>query len=343
MTHALVAGDAPERTPGADGPAPRALLDAGLTRFARYGATADRALTEHDEHAEQAVAGVGVMGGGLREPELLLPRFETAAHVGRPHTPQAAIALNPTGGNSTQAAPRHLPGITAPDIAGSNTAGTDVAVVPDVAGPDLDRSDAAASEVAESDLAGLRNTKPLLPRFKTATHLGRPQTPQPAIAPTPIGGNSTEGAPPHLPGITEPDIARPHTAAPDIAAPDIAVPEVTGPGVAGSDLARLRNMKPLPPRRKTAAHLARPQTPQTAITFTTSGALEARGPHRPGDSRQAASRHLPGITAPDNGGSDAAGSDVTGSDVHWPDVAGLAIAAPEVAASDAAGRERASR
>ncbi|MGE9697111.1 MULTISPECIES: hypothetical protein [unclassified Streptomyces] len=172
MTHALVAGDAPERTPGADDPAARALLDAGLTRFARYGATADRALTEHDEHAEHALAsgarGVGVTGGGLREPELL-PRFQTAAH------------------------------------------------------------------------------------------------------------------------------------------------------------------------------LARPQTPQTAITFTTSGALEARGPHRPGDSRQAASRHLPGITAPDNGGSDAAGSDVTGSDVPWPDVVGVAIAAPEVAAPDAAGRERASR
>ncbi|WP_435192590.1 hypothetical protein [Streptomyces sp. NRRL F-5630] len=258
MTHALVAGDAPERTPGADGPAPRALLDAGLTRFARYGATADRALTEHDEHAEQAVAGVGVMGGGLREPELL-PRFQTAAHLVGRHTPRQAIALTRRGSDSTQATLRRLPGITTPDIARSNTAGTDVAVVPDVAGPDLDRSDAAASEVAESDLAGLRNTEPLLPR------------------------------------------------------------------------------------RKTAAHLARPQTPQTAITFTTSGALEARGPHRPGDSRQAASRHLPGITAPDNGGSDAAGSDVTGSDVPWPDVVGVAIAAPEVAAPDAAGRERASR
>ncbi|MFJ4413986.1 hypothetical protein ACWIG4_02945 [Streptomyces sp. NPDC002248] len=117
MPHALVVGYDPEGIPGADGPALRALLDAELARFATYGVGADMVLVEYDEHAEHALAkalasrawDVVVIGGGLRKAEPLLPLFEAAVNLVRRHAPQAAIAFNTSGGDSVEAALRHLP------------------------------------------------------------------------------------------------------------------------------------------------------------------------------------------------------------------------------------------
>ncbi|MFJ4435120.1 hypothetical protein [Streptomyces sp. NPDC088923] len=121
MPHTLVVGYDPEGIPGADGPALRALLDAELARFATYGVTAGMVLVEYDERAEPTLAralasrawDVVVIGGGLRKAEPLLPLFEAAVNLVRRHAPQAAIAFNTSGGDSVEAALRHLPDVTA--------------------------------------------------------------------------------------------------------------------------------------------------------------------------------------------------------------------------------------
>ncbi|MEU6438789.1 hypothetical protein [Streptomyces sp. NPDC047046] len=121
MPHTLVVGYDPEGIPGADGPALRALLDAELARFATYGVTADMVLVEYDERAEPTLAralasrawDVVVIGGGLRKAEPLLPLFEAAVNLVRRHAPQAAIAFNTSGGDSVEAALRHLPDVAA--------------------------------------------------------------------------------------------------------------------------------------------------------------------------------------------------------------------------------------
>ncbi|EDY43621.1 hypothetical protein [Streptomyces sp. SPB074] len=117
MAHVLVIGYDPEGIPGADGPALRAALDAELARFATHDVTAGMVLVEYDEHADAALTtaltghawDVVVIGGGIRKAEPLLPLFETTVNLVRRHAPQAAIAFNTPGGDSVEAALRHLP------------------------------------------------------------------------------------------------------------------------------------------------------------------------------------------------------------------------------------------
>ncbi|MFI6350740.1 hypothetical protein [Streptomyces sp. NPDC050560] len=116
MASVLVIGYDPQGIPGVDGDALRAGLDAELARFGEYGIEAGMSLVQFDESAAPTLAAalaerpwdVVVVGGGLRKTEQLLPLFEEALNLVRKHAPQAAIAFNTSGGDSVEAARRHL-------------------------------------------------------------------------------------------------------------------------------------------------------------------------------------------------------------------------------------------
>ncbi|MCX5386633.1 hypothetical protein [Streptomyces sp. NBC_00083] len=116
MRTALVLGIDPHTVPGMDGDALRAVLDGELGRFAAHGIDASMTLIEPDERAEPTVVAalaerawdVVVIGGGIRKPVPLLTFFELIVNLVRRHAPGAAIAFNTSGGDSVEAALRHL-------------------------------------------------------------------------------------------------------------------------------------------------------------------------------------------------------------------------------------------
>ncbi|HST65755.1 MAG TPA: hypothetical protein VLM05_11255 [Mycobacteriales bacterium] len=117
MASVLVVGIDPDAVPGLDGPGLRAALDAELARFTAHGIDAAMTLLPLDETAEPALGAaltsrpwdVVVIGGGIRKPAALLELFESVVNQVRRLAPQAAIAFNSTGGDSVEAALRHLP------------------------------------------------------------------------------------------------------------------------------------------------------------------------------------------------------------------------------------------
>ncbi|MGW2249048.1 hypothetical protein ACWCXH_02445 [Kitasatospora sp. NPDC001660] len=116
MATVLVLGIDPHTVPGMDGDTLRAGLDAELARFADHGIDAAMTLVALDESAAPAlVAALGerewdvvVIGGGIRKPEPLLTFFEHVVNLVRRHAPKAALAFNSSGGDSVEAAKRHL-------------------------------------------------------------------------------------------------------------------------------------------------------------------------------------------------------------------------------------------
>ncbi|MEV6686409.1 hypothetical protein AB0N28_13840 [Streptomyces sp. NPDC051130] len=116
MPSALVIGYDPRATPGVDGEALRAGLDAELARFAEHGIDAAMTLVAFGEAAESALVAsltkhpwdVVIVGGGIRKTEQLLPLFEQIVNLIRRHAPRPAIAFNTSGGDSVEAAKRWL-------------------------------------------------------------------------------------------------------------------------------------------------------------------------------------------------------------------------------------------
>lgn len=116
MPSVLVVGYDPQAVPGVDGAALRQALDAELSRFGGHGIDAAMTLLVLDATAEPTLVAalterpwdVVVIGGGIRKTEALLPLLEAVVNLVGRHAPQAAIAFNTSGGDSFEAAQRHL-------------------------------------------------------------------------------------------------------------------------------------------------------------------------------------------------------------------------------------------
>ncbi|MEU1520009.1 hypothetical protein ABZ490_49205 [Streptomyces sp. NPDC005811] len=116
MTSVLVVGYDPQAIPGIDGTALREALDAELARFGDHGIDAAMTLLVLDGSAERTLVtslaerrwDVVVIGAGIRRTEQLLPLFEQTLNLVHRHAPRAAIAFNTNGGDSVEAARRHL-------------------------------------------------------------------------------------------------------------------------------------------------------------------------------------------------------------------------------------------
>ena len=116
MSSVLVIGIDPQVVPEMDGDVVRGCLDQVLARFGDHGIAASMVLIRFDESDEPAMTkalserqwDVVVIGGGIREPESLVPLFEKIVNLVRQHAPQAAIAFNASGADSVEAAQRWL-------------------------------------------------------------------------------------------------------------------------------------------------------------------------------------------------------------------------------------------